>query len=142
MVRRLLTGQLARFAVIGVASTVSHLGLFVLLRAVLGPLLANVLALLVTAVGNTAANRRITFGVHGRRYAARHQVQGLIVLGIGLGVTSGALALLGQLAPTAGRPVEVAVLVVANALATVARFLLFRNWVFRAAAPDRHFATS
>jgi putative flippase GtrA len=114
----------------------------VLLRAVLGPLLANVLALLVTAVGNTAANRRITFGVHGRRYAARHQVQGLIVLGIGLGVTSGALALLGQLAPTAGRPVEVAVLVVANALATVARFLLFRNWVFRAAAPDRHFATS
>lgn len=28
---------------------------------------------LVTAVANTAANRRITFGIRGRSHAARHQ---------------------------------------------------------------------
>jgi hypothetical protein len=36
----------------------------------------NLLALLVTAVGNTAANRRFTFGVTGPRHAVRHQLQG------------------------------------------------------------------
>ena len=43
----------------------------------MGAQAANVVALLVTAVANTAANRRLTFGVRGRDGAARHQVQGL-----------------------------------------------------------------
>ena len=41
---------------------------------------ANFIALLVTAVANTAANRRFTFGVRGPRDAVRHQVQGLVDL--------------------------------------------------------------
>ena len=123
--------QLVRFAAIGVASTVAHLVLFALLRVVAGAIVANVLALLVTSVANTAANRRLTFGVTGRDGAARHQLQGLIVFGLGLGLTTGALALLGHVAPDAGTAVEVAVLVAANALATVVRFVLFRSWVFR-----------
>ena len=64
--------------------------------------------------------------------AARQQFQGLIVFGIGLGLTTGALALLDALAPGAGRLVEVAVLVAANAAATAVRFVLFRAWIFRA----------
>ncbi len=128
--RKPVTRQLARFAAIGVASTVVHLLLFVLLRGFLGPLGANFIALLLTALANTAANRRLTFGVRGRSGAARHQAKGLIVLGVGLALTTAALALLGVLAPNAGRAVEVLVLVLANAVATVVRFVLFRTWVF------------
>jgi putative flippase GtrA len=93
-----------------------------------------VLALLATTIANTAANRRLTFGVRGRAGSARHQVQGLAVFGIGLGLTNGALALLGHLVPDASRPVELVALVVANAVATVVRFVLFRVWVFRTPA--------
>jgi putative flippase GtrA len=123
--------QLVRFAAIGVASTVAHLLLFVLLRGVTGAIAANVMALLVTTIANTAANRRLTFGVRGRDGAARHQLQGLVIFGLGLGLTTGALALLGHVVPDASRAVELAALVLANAVATAVRFVLFRSWVFR-----------
>ncbi|MFP3570227.1 hypothetical protein SB772_39980, partial [Paraburkholderia sp. SIMBA_030] len=59
-----------------------------------------------------------------------HHFEGLIVFGIGLALTSGALALVhGTTTPTAW--VEVGTVVAANLLATAARFLLFRLWVFR-----------
>ncbi len=117
------------FATIGVLSTVAYLLLFMALRGVLGPQGANLVALLVTAVGNTAANRRFTFGVRGAAGAARHQFEGLVVFGIGLGLTSGALALLHSLGEP-HRLVELSVLVAANLLATVVRFVLLRGWVF------------
>jgi putative flippase GtrA len=123
--------QLVRFAAIGVASTVANLVLYVLFRGVTGVIAANVAAMLITTVLNTAANRRLTFGVHGRDGAARHQLQGLVVFALGLGLTTGALALLGHAVPDAGRTVELAVIVLANAVATVLRFVLFRSWVFR-----------
>jgi putative flippase GtrA len=123
--------QLARFAAIGVASTVANLVLFLALRGLMGAIAANILALLICAVANTAANRRFTFGVRGRERAATHQFQGLVVFGIGLLLTTGALALLAVLAPGVHTAVEVAVIVVANLVATVIRFVLFRSWVFR-----------
>jgi putative flippase GtrA len=126
-----VTGQLLRFGAVGVASTVLHAALYLVLRGALGPLGANLVALLVATVANTAANRRLTFGVVGRAGAARQQVQGLLLLGVGLALTSGSLAALGAWFPDAGRVAEVAVLVAANALATVVRFVAFRTWVFR-----------
>lgn len=126
-----MTGQLLRFAAIGVASTLAHAGLYLLLRDPFGAIAANVVALLVATVANTAANRRLTFGVRGREGVWRHQAQGFVLFGLGLALTTGALAALGAWAPGAGRAVEVAVLVAANALATVVRFVAFRTWVFR-----------
>jgi len=123
-----LPQQIARFTVIGVASTVAYVVLFLLLRVIMSAQAANVVSLLVTAVGNTAANRRLTFGISGRPDAARHQVKGLIAFGIGLALTSGALAALGPAHP--GRLAEVSVLIAANLVATVIRFLLYRHWVF------------
>ena len=78
-------------------------------------------SLLATAVANTAANRRLTFGISGRSGSARQQFKGLIAFGIGLALTSGALAALG---PAPGRLAEVSVLIAANLVATVLRFLL------------------
>jgi putative flippase GtrA len=123
-----LPGQLVRFAAIGVVSTVAYLALFAVLRTGLDAQLANVVALLVTAVANTAANRRVTFGISGRRYAARHHLQGLFVFGLGLALTSGSLAALPALVPAAPPWVELGVVTAANLAATVLRFVLLRLW--------------
>ncbi|MGK5551500.1 glycosyltransferase [Actinomadura kijaniata] len=122
--------QLPVFAVIGVVSTVAQLVLFVLLRTVMGPLWANAVSLVVTTVGNTAANRRFTFGVTGTRGAFRHQVEGGLAFLIGLALSTGGLALLHALAPGSSRAVELLALVTANGLATLVRFLLMRAWIF------------
>jgi putative flippase GtrA len=123
--------QLVVFAGIGVLSTLAYLWLFLLLRGMGTAQEANLVALLVTAIGNTAANRRLTFGLRGSTGAARAQMHGLLVFAIGLALTAGALALLHAIAPRPPRLVEVAVLVGASAVSTVARFVLFRTWVFR-----------
>ncbi len=120
--------QIARFTVIGVASTIAYVVLFLLLRTIMSAQAANVASLLMTAVANTAANRRLTFGISGRSNAARHQVKGLIAVGFCLALTSGSLAALGP--AHAGPLAEVSVLIAANLVATVIRFLLFRHWVF------------
>jgi putative flippase GtrA len=124
-----LTRQLVRFAAVGVASTLAYLALFLALRPGLGPQAANLVALLLTAVANTAANRRLTFGVHGQADRARHQLQGLAVFGLCLALTSGSLGLV-HAAANPSRAVEVAALVLANLAATLLRFVLLRRWVF------------
>jgi putative flippase GtrA len=100
---------------------------------------ANAVALGVTAVANTAANRRFTFGVTGRHRIWRQHLEGLVVFGLGLALTSGALGLLGRSTPDPGRAAELSMLVAANAAATVARFVLLRSWVFhpRRTRPDQ-----
>ena len=126
-----LTGQLVRFGAVGVLSTVAYLILFVLLRHPLGAQGANALTLLITAIANTALNRKFTFGVVGRQGATRQQLQGLIVFGLALGLTSGTLAVAHSLHSAPPAAVELALLVAANAAATLLRFLLLRRWVFR-----------
>jgi putative flippase GtrA len=103
----------------------------------MGAQAANAVSLLVTAVANTAVNRRFTFGIRGRARAARHQLRGLIAFGVGLLLTSGALAALHAATAHPGRGTEVAVLVTANLVATVVRFGLYRAWVFRGPAGAR-----
>ena len=130
-----MTKQIVRFVAVGVASTLAYLVLFFLFRLGMGAQVANFLALAITAVANTAANRRLTFGIRGREGVARHQLQGFGVFLLGLAITSGALALLTSISPDPSVPVEIVVLVLANLAATVVRFVLLRGWVFRAAAP-------
>ncbi len=127
--------QLARFTFIGVASTAAYIALFLLLRTATGPQTANVIALLSTAVANTTANRRLTFGQRGRSGVYRAHAQGLIVFALGLALTSGALNMLGVLAIHPPVAVEISVLIGANLTATLFRFLLFRAWVFRITEP-------
>jgi putative flippase GtrA len=131
-----LPAQLLRFGLIGVASTLAYLALYLLGRGVMSAQWANALSLLVTAVANTAANRRLTFGVRGAAGRLRHQGQGLVVFALGLGVTSGSLLALHRGDPHASRAAELAVLLTANVAATLLRFALFRIWLFphRAAA--------
>ena len=85
---------------------------------------------MATAVANTAANRRITSGVRGRTGAVRHQVQALVIFGVGLAVTSGCLWLLHAMTSTPGGLLEVGVLTAANLFVTVMRFVAMRVCVF------------
>ncbi|WP_390890721.1 glycosyltransferase [Rhodococcus qingshengii] len=131
-VPRGMVGQLSRFAVVGVISTLAYALLYLALHSIMGAQWANAVALLVTAVFNTAANRAFTFGIRGSEGSARHQMQGLLVFGFGLLLTSGSLFVLDVMAPDASKHVELAVLVIANLVATVSRFIALR-WVFRTA---------
>jgi putative flippase GtrA len=128
--------ELGTFASIGVASTVLHLGLFAVLRSFVGmPQLANAAALLTATVFNTAANRRLTFGVTGRKGAVRQQVQGLIVFAVTLGFSSAALSLLHGVSSHPGRWAETVVVAVATLAATLVKYLAMRRWMF-SSGPD------
>jgi putative flippase GtrA len=125
------TRQVLSFAAIGVVSTLAYVALYSLLRASTSAVLANLIALAVTAVGNTAANRRLTFDVRGRDRLVTDQLAGLLAFAVALGITTGAVGLLQVLAPKAGLPVELAVVVAASGVATIVRFILLRSWIDR-----------
>jgi putative flippase GtrA len=130
-----MRAQLPRFAAIGVLSTLAHLVLYLVLRGGgTGAFAANAVALTITTIANTAANRRYTFGVRGRAGAWRHQLQGGLAFAVGLGLSTAALAVLHAAVADPARRVEVGALIGAGVLTTVLRFLLLRVWVFRAVA--------
>jgi putative flippase GtrA len=125
------TRELATFALIGAGSTVLQLGLFDVLRwSSCTAQVANAVSLLTATVVNTAANRRLTFGVSGRDGAMRHQLQGLIVFALTLGLTSGALLLLHGVSSNPARWVETLVVAVATAVATLVKYVAMRRWMF------------
>ena len=134
--------QLSSFAVIGVISTLAYLALYLILRQLAPAVLANAVALFATAIANTAANRRFTFGVTGTADALKHQVEGGIAFVIGLVLSTATLAVVRVAAPGASHVVELAALVGANALSTVVRFLLMRVWVFNPKRQARRHAAS
>ncbi|MBV9059305.1 MAG: GtrA family protein, partial [Pseudonocardiales bacterium] len=126
-----LTRQLVRFAAVGALSTVLYLVLYLSLRAPMGAQGANAVTLLLTTIANTGLNRRFTFGVVGRQLVTRHQLQGLIVFALVLGLTSGTLVIAHSIDSSPHPVIEVTLLVAANIAATLIRFLLLRRWVFR-----------
>jgi putative flippase GtrA len=123
-------GTIARFVAVGIASTLAYALLFLALRGPVGPAVANLLGLAITAVANTAANRHFTFRVRGRDGLVRHHALGAVVFVLTVGLTSGALAVLHGLDAHPSRAVELAVLIAASAAATVTRYVALRSWVF------------
>jgi glycosyltransferase involved in cell wall biosynthesis len=130
VVRLVAQSTIARFMAVGVASTVAYALLYLLLRMGLGPQPANLIALAITGVANTAANRRFTFRIRGRAGLARQHAAGLLVFVITAGLTGAALALLDKLVDRPPRLLELVVLVTASAAATLTRFVALRTWVF------------
>jgi putative flippase GtrA len=126
-VPRGMVGQMVRFGIVGIASTVAFALLYLLLHPAMGAQAANLTALLLTAIANTAANRAFTFGIRGRTGVARDQLHGLMVFAFGLAITSGSLFVLHRFDPTVGKVVELSVLVVANLVATLIRFVALRR---------------
>ena len=121
--------QIVVFGKIGVVSTIVSLALFLWLRGSTGAVAANLIAVNATAIGNTWANRRYTFGYHGTRERGRHYLGGVVISLAGLALSSVALA------NVSGSLAQVLVLLLTWGAATVARFALLRNWVFRQRVP-------
>ncbi|MEI7744023.1 MAG: GtrA family protein [Chloroflexota bacterium] len=130
-----LSREVLTFAAIGVVSTAAYALLYVALRSVMDAVPANAAALVITAIGNTEANRRFTFDVRGRGSMVRDQFGGLVALAVALAITTASVNLLAALVPGAPRILELGVLVTANALATIARFVLLRTWIAGARRP-------
>ncbi len=133
--RRQLVRQISSFAAIGVVSTVAYVALYAVLRQEMPATAANAAALLITALGNTAANRRLTFDTQGTDGLARDHAAGLVALGVALVITTSSLAALTAFAPHHGRLSEIGVLVTSNAVATLVRFLLLRMAIERRSNP-------
>ena len=128
--RLLVAGTVARFMAVGLASTLAYALLYLVLHPSIGAVAANILALAITAVANTAANRRFTFGVEGREGVVRHHVRGAVVFVLTVMLTTGALAVLHGLDSAPARWLELAVLVAASLTATITRYVALRTWVF------------
>ena len=127
-------GQVARFAVIGAAVAVLHLSLLAVLTGPLGVHVANLVGLVISTVANTAANRAWTFQLRGREQMGRQHLQALVVFAITWACSSAALELLAVSWPHASTLTTVAVVGLANAVSTVARFTAMRGWIFRSRA--------
>lgn len=120
--------QLVRFALTGgLASTVQVL-VFVLLAPV-GTHVANVVAWTASTALANELHRRRTFRAGGRIswFAAQWEGGGLSL--VGLGLTTGALALLQSTTPDAAVPVQALLVLFVNTTVGVARFLALR-WAF------------
>ena len=122
--------HLGRFAAVGLVSTLAYAVLYWTLRDFLPATTSNSLALVVTAIANTAANRRLTFGVKGTDRMLRDHAGGLVAFGVALVLTNAAILALAAVAPHASPAVEITVLTAVNALATIVRFLVLRTLLF------------
>jgi putative flippase GtrA len=136
VMRLSLATPAARFLAVGVVSTVAYALLFLALSTPLGSAGASALALAITPVANTAANRAFTFGIRGRDGLLRQHAAGAAVFALALALTSGALAVLHGLDRQPSHVLELAVLVAATLVATATRYAALRSWVFRRRRPS------
>jgi len=123
-------GELARYASVGIVSTVACLTLFFIFRSWLDIFAANVVATALTTAVNTFAHARFTFRrrATGRtRYAV---ITGLCSFAVAIGLTSATLAftyVIGRTSPAA----EAVAIIVGMIAASCVRFVLLREWAFR-----------
>lgn len=124
--------HLVSFGVVGVLATAITLGLYVFFRTWWPPVVANLVAVTLSTLFNTEANRRFTFrGRSPSRSRTLVHGQSFVVFGLYCGFTSGALLLLHAVADHPSQAAELVALVAASAFGTLGRFLLLSNWVFR-----------
>src|SRR6266508_1040877 len=119
------------FAAIGIVSTLAYAAIYAVLRDSASAQLANSIALAVTAIANTQANRRLTFGIRGTGGLVADHVAGLAALGVALAISSVSIALLHLTAREPGVALELAALGCANVVATISRFVLLHLWLER-----------
>jgi putative flippase GtrA len=123
--------NLVMFGAIGLVATVTTLVLYTVFRTWWPPLVANLVAMTLSLLLNTEANRRLTFRARSRGPLALVHLQSLIVFGLYCGFTSGALLVLAAVTDHPSRLVELVVLLASSAIGTLGRFVLLNTWVFR-----------
>ncbi|WP_433293288.1 GtrA family protein [Pseudonocardia sp. CA-142604] len=132
--RHPLLVQLARYAVIGGLGTLVNAVIFLLLRTWWDTIPANLVALVLSTVVSTEANRRFTFEGARVHWLRSHVQSGGTVLFYAF-YSSAVLMLLAATidSPTAWE--QTVAVAVASVLGGLGRFLVLRYWVFE---PDAH----
>jgi putative flippase GtrA len=132
--RHPLLVQLARYAVIGGLGTLVNAVIFLLLRTWWDTIPANLVALVLSTVVSTEANRRFTFEGARIHWLRSHVQSGGTVLFYAF-YSSAVLMLLAATidSPTAWE--QTVAVAVASVLGGLGRFLVLRYWVFE---PDAH----
>jgi putative flippase GtrA len=128
---RLGVRQPLMFAAIGVLSTLAYALIYAVLRETASAHASNLLALAMTALANTQANRHFTFGVRGRTGLVADHLGGLAAFAVALAISSASISLLQLTVPTPGVGLEIAVLGFGNVVAAITRFVLLRLWLER-----------
>lgn len=122
--------QILHFIDVGLISTVLYATIFLFGSQVVSAATANIIALLLSTVANTALNRSHTFGVRSPHRRLTAQVKGLAVFCLCLAFTSAGLAVADGFTGAWASIGTLALLTAANLAATVVRFVLMRTWVF------------
>ncbi|MGC5032746.1 GtrA family protein [Micromonospora sp. DT229] len=117
------------FGIVGAISGVVYVLVYLPLREVTPPPVANLVALALAALFNIETNRAWTFR---RNRVARFgmHVRSAMLFGAHYALTTGAVLVLLAVNPDASRITEVVTLFAADAAMTVARFVGLDKWVF------------
>ena len=122
--------QLLRFAGVGLISTLGYLFLFIAWRPLAGTYGANLLALAICTLFNTAVHKELSRGADGA--LRRGRFIGVVAGLLAISATLTTLALLGaQVLAPSSFPLALVAVTVANGAAAVLRFAILRSWVFR-----------
>jgi putative flippase GtrA len=130
-----LLAKLVSFALIGVVSTLFHTAIYAALRTAWPPEWANLVALALSVVGNTEANRRWTFGRRGGTRMRAHSRAGLLFV-LNYVVTTVFVVAAVQALPEYGRSLELMALISAYIGMAILRFVALDRWVFRSPRPS------
>lgn len=121
--------QLVRFALVGGASNIVYVALFLALLGI-GSLPANMVGSIASTIVANELHRRLTFRAADRVgwFTAQWEGGGLAVAG--LAITTASLAVLEISAPALGGAAQAAAVLGITAAVGTLRFLALRGWVF------------
>jgi putative flippase GtrA len=121
--------EVTRFARVGLLSTVAYVVLYLIGRATMPAYLANVVALGLCSVGNTAAHFRVTFAHRGPISPSAAVIGASLTFLPSVVLTTSCLALF-ELISRSSVLIEVVALLLGNALASLLRFVILRAVIF------------
>lgn len=122
--------QAGFFTGIGLVSSVANAALYLLLRQWWNAEMATAVAVTVTTLISTEANRRMTFA-EARTSRAGLVVQNLVVILFYCTYNTATLWVLHQIVTAPSASAESLALLIASTAGGTARFVLLRAWVFR-----------
>jgi putative flippase GtrA len=124
------SGQNARYAEVGVLSTIAYLAVFLALRQGLGIYGANVAAFALSTVGNTIGHVRFTFGPKSGMRMHQAAIVGCLAFTTGILFTSLALGV-GEILGTTSAPIEALAIVLGTVAAGFVRLILLRACAYK-----------
>ncbi len=127
--RHPLAVQVMRYALVGGLGTGVNALIYLVLRTWIDPVPANLVALVLSTIASTEANRRFTFGGAAVRHWRNYVQNGGTMLFYGF-YSSTVLLLVAALVENPSPALEASCVAAASLLGGTCRFLVMRYWVF------------